>query len=311
MRKWLIMGLSVALLGTGFTFKTWRGQLAQGNHELEQGRTAEAIAAYQEGLVNAPDEPRIHYNLGNAFYAKGDFGKAGEHFKKALDLSAKKELHTQAEYNLANSLYRHGAMLEEEQPNEAVKKYETALQHYKNAIEANPKDSDAKYNYEFVKKQLDELKEKLQNQQKQDQNQQNDQNKAQQQDEKNGQNDRKNDGEDQRGDQPDQQNDQQQNGQGDQQDQQQNGQDSQRQNQQDQDQQPAQAQTTGPDQSEQSDQTGTGSGEQDGALPTDREDGTGMTRAQALQLLEQFEDQGEQLVPVMPKENPGRSYKDW
>jgi Ca-activated chloride channel family protein len=300
-----VIGLVFVLLGTGFTFKTWRGQLAHGNRELEKGQPDAAIAAYQEGLVNAPDEPRVHYNLGNALYEKGDFAKAGEHFKKALDLGLNSELQSQAEYNLGNVLYRQGATAEAEKPEEAVKQYEASLEHYKNAIQANAKDLDAKYNYEWVKKKLDELKETMKDQEKQDQQQ----------------NDQKNDEKDQKKDQngqnkDDQGNDQQDRDQQDdaqskdqKQDESESKDQTEKQNEQKNDDQQGQSEDNQQDQA----QTGTSGEDQSaGQQATGTEEGQGMTKAQALQLLEQFEGQGGQLIPLLPeKEDMARSHKDW
>lgn len=303
-KRWVVFGLAVILFSTGFTFKTWRGQLAHGNREMEKGQYDAAIAAYQEGLVNAPEEPRVHYNLGNALYAKGDFVQAGEHFKKASGLGANTDLQLQAEYNLGNALYQQGAAIEEDRPEEALQQYESALHHYKNVIQTHQQDLDAKYNYELVRKKIDDLKEKLKDQQKQQQDQQ-DQD-QQSQDSQN----------------QDQQS-KQDTDQGSKQDESQKNADQNQSNQsQPDDPQHGQQQSQGNQQQEQSDPTASqqntsqpgadGSNQQADQSMVSGESAQGMTKEQALQLLEQFEGQGGQWIPVMPsQEESSHSRRDW
>jgi Ca-activated chloride channel family protein len=62
-----------------------------------------------------------------------------------------------------------------------AKKYKESLQHYKDALRADPGNSDARYNYELLKKIIKEQEEQQENQDQQNQDQQNqEQNKDQQ-----------------------------------------------------------------------------------------------------------------------------------
>ena len=66
---------------------------------------------------------------------------------------------SKAYYNLGNTSYK-------------INKKEEAIAYYRKALELNPNDKDAKYNYELLKYQPDPPKEENQDQDKQEQEQQ-------------------------------------------------------------------------------------------------------------------------------------------
>lgn len=294
-RKFLIIAISLTLFGTGFTFTGWRSRVAKGNQAMQSGNTESAVAAYQEALIDAPDEPVIHYNLASALYRQGDFTGAKEHFTKTLE-SENTGLTQQAEYNLGNTAYREGTGLSQTNPQEAINHYEEALQHYQNVMKADPSDQDAKFNYEFVKKKLEELKDQLDNQEQEGQSDDGSEDREHQEDQ-NG--DRKQDEQNHQEDQQGQQNEQPQP-------------DRQKENQQEQN----SAETR--QQSSEEQESGTGEEESAGDRQAGTEEGEdgeelqGLTQAQALQLLEQFEDQVGEWIPVsMESDDNRRPGKDW
>ena len=79
---------------------------------------------------------------GNTFYLKGDFKNALEAYHKALvddlDDLAKAKIH----YNLGNTRYRLGEL-------------ENALKEFREALRLNPKDNDAKFNFELTLRALE------------------------------------------------------------------------------------------------------------------------------------------------------------
>lgn len=58
----------------------------QGNEYYQQGRYAEAIAAYEQASKNV-GSTKIYYNLGNSYFKKGMLGKAILNYRKANFLS--------------------------------------------------------------------------------------------------------------------------------------------------------------------------------------------------------------------------------
>jgi Ca-activated chloride channel family protein len=106
------------------------------------------------------------YNAGVTAYRSNDFSSAAATFEQAT-AAPERALQQRAFYNLGNTTYRLG----EADPQKAQALWERAIKSYDSAIALDPKDDDAKFNREFVKKKLEELKQQQQQQQQQQQNQ--------------------------------------------------------------------------------------------------------------------------------------------
>lgn len=141
-----------------------------------------ALKKYNDAQAKAPGSDIISFNTGAAFYKKGEFPKAARYFTSALT-SKDKDLERKANYNIANSKYKEGALKESAEPLASVALYKEALDYYKRAIELSEKDADARFNYELVEKRLKELQKKMKQQQQQQKQKdsQNQENKEQEQ----------------------------------------------------------------------------------------------------------------------------------
>ncbi len=156
--------------------------LKAGNKALESGRVEEAKTSYLKGFVHAPDSPELHYSMGLAHLREKKLKEAATFFEKAAvtaEASGNRSLAAQARYNLGLSLASTGTQAPQApQPSSAPvlgspsspvpphagapADLKGAVDAFKKAIELDPSDMDAKYN--FVK-----LKRALQKQQKQQQ----------------------------------------------------------------------------------------------------------------------------------------------
>lgn len=134
-----------------------------------------AIEKYQyltDSLGVNDDDVKL--NLANAYFSSSDSTQALQYYQ-SLTQSSDKSIRSRAEQQLGVIANRQG-------------KHEEALNHFKQAIKANPANNDARYNYELLKKKLEDKKkeEEQQKQQKndqqQDQKQEQDQQKQDQQD---------------------------------------------------------------------------------------------------------------------------------
>lgn len=112
---------------------------------------------FEDLLKRHPNDPALVYNLGTAQYQRGDYGKAAESLQRAV-ASSSPPLQGRASYNLGNTHYRLGHTAEPAAPNQAVVLYQNALEDYRFAMRQDPKDLDAKYNYELVEHRLHALK---------------------------------------------------------------------------------------------------------------------------------------------------------
>ncbi len=121
---------------------------------FEKKEYAKAEEYFAKSLVENPKDAVAAYDLGNAYYRKGDYLKAAESFYKAAEAPDLK-LKEKSIYNLGNSFYKSG-------------QWENAVKSYEEALKVDSKDEEARLNLEFVKKKIQEKKEQEQkNQQNQ------------------------------------------------------------------------------------------------------------------------------------------------
>lgn len=166
--------LLLLLLCLGITHESMaQKQGRRGNALYKQEQYEAAADAYYTGL-NAYQGGKtdlafhgLQNNLGAALHKQQEFDLAQAAFARALETAASVENYARAAYNAGNNAFR-------------LEQAEAALEHYKKALLADPTNQDAKFNYEFVKRQLEQQQQ--QNQQSEDQNQENDQNQDQNQD---------------------------------------------------------------------------------------------------------------------------------
>lgn len=144
-----------------------RKKIVEGNKLFQQEQYDAALNKYRDAQVNNPESPLLKFNIGDAEYKKNKYEEAIKNFEQSLNTDDVIE-QSKAYYNMGNSLYRLGKLPE-------------SIMAYKKALELNPDDKDAKYNLEFVRKQLKDKSDKNQQNQNQQQQQQKQQNQQQQQ----------------------------------------------------------------------------------------------------------------------------------
>jgi len=127
--------------------------------QYKKGNYQEAIRAYDRILKDHDDWEEAHFGKGAALYKSQRIEEARREFEKAI--SVKDPMRKSAVYyNLGNTLFQSGRI-------------EESLAFYKKALEYNPRDFDAKYNYELARQILQQQKnqDKNQSEQKPDQQQ--------------------------------------------------------------------------------------------------------------------------------------------
>ncbi|HEY1770560.1 MAG TPA: VWA domain-containing protein [Chthoniobacterales bacterium] len=144
---------------------------SEGLQLYEQQKFPEAYEHFQETLKENPGTragDRLEFDAGAAAYKMKDYNKALQSFSQAL-LSPNEPLQSASHYNLGNTLYERG----EAEPDESKKltDWQNALQHYSETLKAEPRNKEAKDNYDYVKNKIDELKKKKEQQQQQKKNQ--------------------------------------------------------------------------------------------------------------------------------------------
>jgi tetratricopeptide (TPR) repeat protein len=155
----MVVGCIVAgCLVAGCDTLDWRDSVsrnvAEGNELLASGDFDNALAAYREAQIDAPDDPRVHFNIGDVMHRQGVHEEAGESFEKAM-AGRDKTLRSMAAYNLGNNYVKENKLPE-------------AAESYQRALELSPGDMDAKFNLELVQHMLSQAAEQAENQEQQE-----------------------------------------------------------------------------------------------------------------------------------------------
>jgi len=133
-----------------------------GNIMYKKGKFDEALKYYNKAKI-ASQSPVIDFDIGASLYKKKEYKKAIYVFNNALTASDA-NLESKINYNIANARYRMGKRSINTNPGEAIKFYRQALDYYKRSIELDSKNINAKYNHEFVERELKILLDKLKKQ---------------------------------------------------------------------------------------------------------------------------------------------------
>lgn len=155
--KFILLINFIILLPLLVFAQSGRKQVLEGNKLFLEEKYDEANNKYRDALVNNPENPVIHFNIGNAQYKKKKFEEAIKDFEKSISADDI-NMQAQAYYNMGNTLYR-------------MNKLPESILMYTQSLKLNPEDEDAKYNLEFVRAKLKDQAQKQKNQQ-QDQQQQ-------------------------------------------------------------------------------------------------------------------------------------------
>ena len=201
MKKITVILLIFLAGAAAMTAQTEKRLLREGNTFYEEGKYNDAEISYRKALEESPDYYKGIFNAGDALYKQEKYEEAADFFQMiANDRDIDKDIQARAYHNLGNS-YLQG------------KKYEDAIEAYKNSLRRNPADNETRYNLEYARKMLKNQQQQQQDQQNKDQNNR-DQDKQQQdqqkQDQKNQDKDQKQDQQQQQQDKKDQDKQQQQ-----------------------------------------------------------------------------------------------------
>lgn len=152
----------------------------EANRLYQKGKLDEALQKYNEASVAMPDSDIVNFNMGAALYKKEDYQKAIDSFTKALT-SDDKKIEADALYNLGNCKYKLGKIKENTDLSTTAALLRESLDYYKRAVEIDQKNTDARFNHEFVEKELKVLPDKLKRQQSEEDKRRNQQGQKQEQ----------------------------------------------------------------------------------------------------------------------------------
>lgn len=117
----------------------------------------EAKNYYENIIIQKKENVEAHFGSGASSYQKGDWEVAKQSFQESLK-SSDDNLRSKAYYNLGNTFFKDN-------------KAEEAISFYRKALELNPNDKEARFNYEYLKYQKKPPEEDNKEKEKQEQEQ--------------------------------------------------------------------------------------------------------------------------------------------
>ncbi|HEX4403240.1 MAG TPA: VWA domain-containing protein [Byssovorax sp.] len=117
------------------------------------GRFADAAKEFEAESKEHPKDARLAFNAGDAAYRAGDYEAADAAFERSLG-AAGPALQQRVLYNRGDALYRLGAAQKPEARAETIARWKAAIEDYDGAIALDPKDQDAVFNRDLVKRRL-------------------------------------------------------------------------------------------------------------------------------------------------------------
>ncbi|MGM0505583.1 MAG: tetratricopeptide repeat protein [Bacteroidota bacterium] len=114
----------------------------EANQAYKEGDYPLAVQLYRDALRETPDAPRLWYNLGTALAQTGESETAMEAFDRAHDLFESPTDRARARYNAGHVM-------------SGLEQYEEAVRLFRESLQNDPEDADARHNYELAKRRLE------------------------------------------------------------------------------------------------------------------------------------------------------------
>jgi len=148
---------ALAVFASSANADSFRKEISTGNHAYKLKDFTRAATHYRSAEIDQPGSPLAAYNLGTALVAGQSYEEAIQKLSEAASKAKGLDLQ-KTYYNIGNGLF-------------GAQKYQEAAGAYKKALDLDPSDKDAKYNFELALKKLQQQKQENQNQKKDQKNQ--------------------------------------------------------------------------------------------------------------------------------------------
>ena len=153
----------------------------QANGLYQDGQYEQAIAGYDQALVENPEAVVPKFNQANSYFRLDDLSKAEELFKEVAVKSKDMDLVAKAKYNLGNTFFHQGLKQTDSNPKAAIADVNDAIRQWQSTLDLRPKDAQAARNIEVARLMVKDLLDRLKNQQDPNQPHQQDPNQPHQQ----------------------------------------------------------------------------------------------------------------------------------
>lgn len=136
----ILMGMGFVNAQTNPEDTAYQSAMARAQEYANQGDFNKAEAFYRKAAALNPESAEASYNLGNLYYNKEKNYSASDRYKRAADAAITKEEKHRIWHNGGNVLLKE-------------KKYDLAVEAYKNALRNDPTDDETRYNLALAKQE--------------------------------------------------------------------------------------------------------------------------------------------------------------
>ena len=191
----LLITILLAILAVNVRAETRDELVRQGNQFYRQQNYQKALQQYEQAQPEGSSNPSLQYNRANCLYKLEDYAESINLYREVSAQAKDVQLAAKAKYNLGNCHFQQGIKQRDENPQKALEELADAVKNYRESLDMNPKDDEARRNIavtRFVMKDImDQIKkdQEKQKQQQQDKDKDKDKDKQKQQDQQQDQQD--------------------------------------------------------------------------------------------------------------------------
>jgi len=135
-----------------------------GNQLYQQEDYTKALAQYDQAQSEAGENEVLHYDRANCFYKLEDYTQAINLYKQVSAEAKDMKLVARAKYNLGNCYYQEGIKQRDSDLQKALEAFTNSVRYYREALDMNPQDTEAKHNIAVVRLVIKDILDQLQKQ---------------------------------------------------------------------------------------------------------------------------------------------------
>jgi Ca-activated chloride channel homolog len=164
--KFLIVFLAVLLLQQFVCAENARDYIGKGNGLYNAGQYSGAIDQYDQAILESPTSFEPKFNKANSYFRLDDLAAAIDLYREVASSSKDMQLVERAKYNLGNCLFTRGSKQKDGDLQKSLEDFQSAITHWRSALEIDPDDADAARNIEVARLTIKDIIDQI-NKQKQ------------------------------------------------------------------------------------------------------------------------------------------------
>jgi Ca-activated chloride channel homolog len=155
----------------------------QGNQLYRQQNYQKALQQYEQAQPEGSSNPVLQYNRANCLYKLEDYAESINLYREVSAQAKDMQLVAKAKYNLGNCHFQQGIKQRDENPQKALEELAGAVKNYRESLDMNPKDAEARRNIAVTRLVMKDIMDQIKKDQEKQKQQQQDKDKDKDKDE--------------------------------------------------------------------------------------------------------------------------------